>query len=139
MRKNAEEIITGVYLIGGSDITSADDAAIYLIDFAGTLVLIDAGAGKSFSQVVRNIEMLGLNPANISNLILTHCHIDHIGSVPFFKKQYQAKILIHDLDAEALEKGDSLKTAANWHGTTFPPTQIDQKLKGAQGILKFGR
>ena len=75
MRKNSEEIISGVYLIGGSGITSADDAAIYLIDFSGELVLIDAGAGRSSSQIVRNVEMLGFNPASISSLILTHCHI----------------------------------------------------------------
>jgi glyoxylase-like metal-dependent hydrolase (beta-lactamase superfamily II) len=139
MRKNVEEIITGVYLIGGSGITSADDAAIYLIDFAGTLVLIDTGAGKSFSQIVRNIEMLGLNPDNISNLILTHCHIDHIGSAPFFKNQYGIKVLIHELDAKAMETGDSLKTAANWYGTTFPPTKVDRKLSGSHEILKFGK
>jgi glyoxylase-like metal-dependent hydrolase (beta-lactamase superfamily II) len=139
MRTNTEEIITGVYLIGGSGITVADDAAIYLIDFAGTLVLIDAGAGKSFSQLVLNIEMLGLNPANISHLILTHCHIDHIGSAPFFRKNYNTKIQIHELDAKAMESGDSLKTAANWYGTTFPPTKIDKKLTGSHEILKFGK
>jgi glyoxylase-like metal-dependent hydrolase (beta-lactamase superfamily II) len=138
MRTNTEEIISGVYLIGGSSITSADDAAVYLIDFAGDLVLIDAGAGRSSSQIVRNIEMLGLNPANISNLILTHCHIDHMGSAPFFKKQYGTKILIHELDAKAMENGDSFKTAANWYGTTFPPTKVDRKLSGAHEILKFG-
>jgi glyoxylase-like metal-dependent hydrolase (beta-lactamase superfamily II) len=138
MRINTEEIISGIYLIGGPNITSADDAAIYLIDFAGDLVLIDAGAGRSASQIVHNIEMLGLNPANISNLILTHCHIDHIGSVPFFQKQYGIKILIHELDAKAVESGDSLKTAANWYGTTFPPTKVDRKLCGSQEILKFG-
>ena len=139
MRTNTEEIIRGVYLIGGSGITSADDAAIYLIDFAETLVLIDAGAGKSASQIVRNIEMLGLNPANISNLILTHCHIDHIGSAPFFKNQYGIKILIHELDAKAVESGDSLKTAANWYGTTFPPMSVDEKLKGEHETLRFGQ
>ena len=138
MRKNTEEIINGVYLIGGAGLTSADDAAIYLIDFSGDLVLIDSGAGRSSSQIIRNIEMLGLNPANISHLILTHCHIDHIGSAPFFKKQYGAKILIHELDAPAVEKGDSRKTAANWYGTTFPPTAVDRKLKGEYEILTFG-
>jgi glyoxylase-like metal-dependent hydrolase (beta-lactamase superfamily II) len=138
MRKNTEEIISGVYLIGGPSITSADDAAIYLIDFSGELVLIDAGAGNSSSQIVRNIEMLGLNPADISHLILTHCHIDHIGSAPFFKKQYGVKILIHELDAKAVESGDSRKTAANWYGTTFPPTAVDRKLKGEHETLKFG-
>ena len=138
MKKNSEEIIKGVYLIGAAGMTSADDAAIYLIDFDGDLVLIDSGAGRSSSQIVRNIEMLGLNPAAISHLILTHCHIDHIGSAPFFKKQYGAKILIHELDAPAVEKGDSRKTAANWYGTTFPPTAVDRKLKGEYEILTFG-
>jgi glyoxylase-like metal-dependent hydrolase (beta-lactamase superfamily II) len=139
MRPCCEEIISGVYLIGGSGITSADDAAIYLIDFAGELVLIDAGAGRSASQIVRNIEMLGLNPAAISNLILTHCHIDHIGSASFFKKQYGTKILIHELDAKAVESGDSRKTAANWYGTTFPPMAVDQKLKGERETLKYSQ
>ena len=127
MRTSTEEIIRGVYLIGGLGITSADDAAIYLIEFEGTLVLIDSGAGKSFSQIVRNIEMIGLNPANVSHLILTHCHIDHIGSAPFFNDCYGTKILIHELDAKAVENGDTLKTAANWYGTIFPPTKVDRK------------
>lgn len=139
MRIKTEEIISGIYLIGGPNITLPDDAAVYLIDFAGVLVLIDSGAGRSFNQLVRNIELLGLNPSNISHLILTHSHIDHIGSAPLFRKQYGTKILIHELDAIAMETGDSIRTAANWYDTTFPPTQIDQKLKGAQGIWKFGQ
>ncbi len=138
MRIKAQEIVNGVYLIGGPDITLADDAAIYLIDFAGELVMIDSGAGRSFSQIINNIEALGYNTAKISKLILTHCHIDHIGSAPFFKKQYGTKILIHELDAQAVETGDSAKTAASWYGADFPPTQIDEKLKGQSGILKVG-
>jgi glyoxylase-like metal-dependent hydrolase (beta-lactamase superfamily II) len=139
MRIKTEEIIDSIYLIGGPNITSSDDAAIYLIDFAGDLVMIDAGAGRSSMQIIRNIEMLGLNPANISHLILTHCHIDHIGSAPFFQQKYGTKILIHELDAKAVETGDSVKTAANWYGTTFPPTKVDQKLKGLHEIFKFGQ
>lgn len=138
MRMKTEEIVSGVYLVGGPNVTQADDAAVYLIDFAGDLVMIDSGAGRSGSQIVRNIEMLGLNPSKISHLILTHCHIDHIGSAPFFREHYGTKILIHELDAQAIETGDSIKTAANWYGATFPPTKIDQKLKGSQEVLKFG-
>lgn len=138
MKKRSEEIIDGIYLIGGPNITAADDAAIYLIDFSSGLAMIDAGAGKSSMQIVSNIEMLGFNPANISHLILTHCHIDHIGSAPFFNERFGTKILIHEMDAKALETGDSLKTAANWYGTTFPPTKVDRKITGAQETLKFG-
>lgn len=138
MKIETEEIIRGIYLIGGPNITLTDDAAIYLIDFSPDLVLIDSGAGRSFSQIVRNLEMLGLSPAAVSHLILTHCHIDHIGSAPFFQKQYNTKIVIHELDAPAIETGDSIRTAADWYGATFPPTAVDQKLKGSSEIFKFG-
>lgn len=138
MRITTEEISSGVYLVGGPKVTAADDAAVYLIDFAGDLVMIDSGAGSSASQIVRNIEMLGLNPASLSHIILTHCHIDHIGSAPFFRDQYHARIVIHELDAKALETGDPIRTAANWYGTTFPATGIDLKLGGGRETLKFG-
>ncbi len=138
MRGGSEEIITGVYLIGGPNVTQADDAAVYLIDFADELVLIDAGAGGSSSQLVRNMEMLGLDPKTISHVILTHCHIDHIGSASFFRDKCGARIVIHEIDATALETGDSVRTAANWYGTTFPPTKIDRKLAGVRETLKFG-
>ena len=46
--------------------------------------------------------------------------------------------MIHERDAGALEKGDSLKTAANWYGTTFPPMNVDRKLRGAEEVLNFG-
>jgi len=139
MKISTEEIIGGIYIIGGPNITSSDDAAIYLIDFSSDLVMIDAGAGRSSAQIVSNIEMLGFNPANISHLILTHCHIDHIGSAPFFKERYGTKILIHELDAKAVETGDSIKTAANWYGTNFPPTKVDRKLIGSHEIFSFGK
>jgi len=138
MNMKAKEIIRGVYLIGGPNITLSDDAAVYLIDFAGELVLIDAGAGRSTAQIVQNIQMLGFNPGLISHLLLTHCHIDHIGSAPFFQKKYDAKIVIHELDAPPLETGDSTRTAANWYGTNFPPTKVDRKLQGTEEVLQFG-
>lgn len=138
MKHSVQEIVDGVYLIGGPDLTSAQDAAVYLIRFQGSLVMIDAGAGRSFSQLIRNIEMLGLEPADISHLILTHCHIDHIGSAARFREKYKTRILIHEADAKALETGDSVKTAASWYGTTFPPTAVDQTIKGAKETLTFG-
>jgi glyoxylase-like metal-dependent hydrolase (beta-lactamase superfamily II) len=83
--------------------------------------------------------MLGLKPSKLTQIILTHCHIDHIGSATYFREKYKSEIVIHELDARALETGDSMKTAANWYGTTFPPTRVDRKLKGAHEILNFGQ
>lgn len=136
---NAEIIAKGVYLIGGPNISRSDDATVFIIDFDGELVMIDAGAGRSSRTLEKNIQNEGLDPKAILTLILTHCHIDHIGSAPYFRDRFGCRILIHDLDADAVEAGDPVRTAANWYETTFPPTRIDRRIKGDHEILPFGK
>jgi metallo-beta-lactamase class B len=132
-----EAIAEGIYIVGGPGISRSDDATVFIIDFAGELVMIDAGAGGSSQLLKKNIEKLGLSPAAISTLILTHCHIDHIGSAPWFREQFGCKLVMHDLDADAVERGDPVRTAANWYDTDFPPTNIDRRIRGDEEILVF--
>ncbi len=136
---HAEIIAEGIYLIGGPNISRSDDATVFIIDFDTELVMIDAGAGGSSRILEKNMEALGLNPKAISTLILTHCHIDHIGSAPYFRDQFGCRIVMHDLDADAVEQGDPVMTAANWYETTFPPTRVDRRLTGAHEIMRFGK
>lgn len=133
----AKIIADGVYLIGGPDVSHSDDATSFIVDFSGELVMIDAGAGGSSRILQKNIEDTGFNPASITTLILTHNHIDHIGSAPYFRKQFGCKIVMHDLDADAVEEGDSMRTAASCYGTTFSPTAVDVRLMGDYEILRF--
>lgn len=136
--RGERRIEEGVYIIGGPDITSPDDAAVFIVDCGDELVMIDSGAGSSFEKLVRNIEGLYLDPYRISMLILTHCHIDHIGSAPFFRDRFGCALVCHELDAGAIESGDPVVTAANWYDSEFPPTPLDRKLTGNGGILQFG-
>ena len=136
--KKAGEIADGIYIVGGPDISHPSDATSFVVDFGGELVMIDSGAGNSSRTLVKNIEKAGLNPHNISTLILTHCHIDHIGSAPYFKKNFSCDLVVHDLDAGAIENGDPILTAANWYETEFPPTPVDRRLTGDHEVLKFG-
>lgn len=135
---NYEIIAEGIYCVGGPGISRTDDATVFIIDFSGELVMIDAGAGGSTRLLIGNIEKAGLNPNAITHLFLTHCHIDHIGSAPAFRKRFGCLLVMHEDDATALEMGDPVRTAANWYDTTFPPTTIDIKLKGEHEIFTFG-
>lgn len=130
-------IAEGIHMIGGPEISHYDDATSFIVDFDGELVMIDAGAGESSELLRQNMEDGGLDPHAISTLILTHNHIDHIGSASRFRADFGCKILIHELDADALETGDSLKTAASAYGTFLSPIPVDVKLKGDQGTLAF--
>jgi glyoxylase-like metal-dependent hydrolase (beta-lactamase superfamily II) len=134
-----KEVTRDVYLIGDSDISDSRDCSVYLLNL-GELVLIDAGAGPSVDELIRNIERLGLDPAKISTVILTHCHIDHVGGAQEFKKRFGARIIMHELDAEAVEKGDNKMTAADWYGINLEPLPVDIKLtKDEEKVMAGGQ
>ncbi len=131
------KIIEDIYIVGGPDITDNRDSCIYVIDLE-EIVMIDSGEGHSVNKIINNINMLGLNPENIKNIILTHCHIDHIGGAPELRKRFGAKIYIHKLDAVALERGDQILTASTWYGTEFPATKVDIKFNKEEEVLIIG-
>ncbi len=132
-----EEIIKDIYLVGSSDITDLKDCSIYLLDL-GELVLIDTGAGMSVDAIIHNIKELGLDPGDLSTVVLTHCHIDHVGGAHEFKKRFGARIVIHSLDAAAVENGDKILTGASWYGIDFAPLPVDVKLLKDEEFLHFG-
>ena len=131
------EIVKDVFIVGGPDITDGRDGCVYLINL-GELILIDTGAGWSVENIIGNIKRLGFDPKNLAKILLTHCHIDHIGGVPEIKKRFGAKIYIHRLDAPPLENGDPVLTAAKWYQTSFPPTPVDVKLNSPEETLMIG-
>jgi glyoxylase-like metal-dependent hydrolase (beta-lactamase superfamily II) len=131
------EIIKDIFIVGGPDITDSRDGCIYLINLE-ELILIDTGSGWSVDKIINNIQELGFNCRNLSRVLLTHCHIDHVGGVPEIKKRFGSKIYIHRLDATPLENGDQILTAANWYQTKFPPTPVDVKFNNPEEVLKIG-
>jgi glyoxylase-like metal-dependent hydrolase (beta-lactamase superfamily II) len=131
------EIIKDIFMVGGPEITDGRDGCVYLLNF-GELILIDSGAGWSVDKIIKNIEKLGFDPQALKMVLLTHCHIDHIGGVPEIKKRFGSKIHIHELDAPPVENGDPILTAANWYQTSFPPTPVDVKFNLPEEILTVG-
>ncbi len=80
MRK-PEQVIEGVYIVGGPQITDERDCCIYLIDGGTELALVDAGLGYSTRAILENIEKLGLDKSLLKYVVVTHGHIDHIGGL----------------------------------------------------------
>ena len=97
------EIVKDIFIVGGPDITDGRDGCVYLMSL-DELILIDTGAGWSVDKIINNVNMLGFNCRNVTKILLTHCHIDHIGGAPEIKKRFGPKIYIHTLDSLPLEK-----------------------------------
>jgi glyoxylase-like metal-dependent hydrolase (beta-lactamase superfamily II) len=125
-----------VYIVGSSDISHPYDCSIYLLD-AGDLVLIDAGAGMSFDKLISNIEQLGFNPKKLKTILVTHAHIDHIGPLHRFRKEFGVRIIAHELDADAIEGRGGV--AAEAYSVVYTPCHVDLRLKGSEETLKLGK
>lgn len=131
------KVAEGVYQIGGPALTAPEDCCVYLVDL-GRPILIDTGSGMDIKSLVGNLESLEYSPKDISLIVLTHCHIDHIGAFPYLEERYSLPAAIHEMDAAAVEEGDNRRTAANWYGMNLSPTPVKYHLKGEEGTLEEG-
>jgi glyoxylase-like metal-dependent hydrolase (beta-lactamase superfamily II) len=132
------KIVQNLWQVGGSGITAAEDAAVYLIRFDHQATLIDAGCGHAHKQLVANIGAILPDNIPIPYLFLTHCHFDHVGGAAVLRDRFGCKIVAHRLDAEYLEAADNTVTAASWYGARMEPLTIDHKIEGRKEIFKVG-
>lgn len=118
--------------------SSPNDCCVYLVDGGGPLALIDCGCGPGFKAIVANVIRLGLEPEDIETVLLTHCHIDHAGAAAMFREDFGSKLVAHERDANALESGDRLVTAAFMYNLKFEPLPLDRKLHGDSSEIAVG-
>jgi glyoxylase-like metal-dependent hydrolase (beta-lactamase superfamily II) len=81
----------------------------YLIKTEEEGTLIDTGLDldESFEELNRSLNEIGLRPKDLTNILLTHFHIDHIGLVSRLKKISHAKIIFSNKEAELLRSVSS--------------------------------
>lgn len=126
-----------MYRVAGSDITDARDCSVYLLD-VGELVMIDIGFGASLDLVASNIREQGFNPEAVSLVILTHCHVDHIGGAGEWRRLFGSRLAMHELDAEIVARGDQRLTAAFCFQRVLRSFTVDMLLSGEEGTLMAG-
>ncbi|WP_296798076.1 MBL fold metallo-hydrolase [uncultured Methanobrevibacter sp.] len=82
------------------------DCNCYLIDD----MLVDTGTGFNGEYLISQIEKYGVKKEDISLIVNTHCHFDHIGGNYLFE---DAEIAVHELDAISMKNKDDLGTSMN--------------------------
>jgi len=128
----------GIFQVAGPDLTDPRDALAYLVEDHGDLALIDAGAGPSYPGIVRNIRALGLDPTRLKLIVATHAHIDHVGALSAFVRDFSPVVAAHQADAWALETADPAFTAARAYGLRLEPVEVALKLQGRENRLALG-
>lgn len=112
------------------------------------LTLIDAGDVDAAPAIEDAVRGLGLDPARISRIVLTHGHRDHYGAAQELADRFGADIVAHRLDAPVIRGEEQVPDPVllDWerplyeHGLTVPPappTRVDRELADGD-LLPFG-
>lgn len=120
----------------------------YLWRDGADLTLIDAGDIDAAAAIEDAVHGLGMDPAAISRIVITHGHRDHYGAAQELADRYGAEILAHHLDAPAIRGEQRIPDPVllDWERPLYeraltvpaaPPTRVDHELADGDE-LPFG-
>lgn len=99
----------------------------WALDTSGGIIVIDAlnSPDEARDILVPNMKAVGLDPARIKYVIVTHGHGDHWGGAKYLKDAYGAKVVLSDADWRMLELPD--RGGGPFRDLVPPPRDITVK------------
>lgn len=85
--------------------------ATYLIPHENGVALVETGPGTTFPMLQARLADHGLTPADVSEVLLTHIHLDHAGAAGHLA-QHGATIYAHQIGVPHLADPNRLLTSA---------------------------
>lgn len=86
---------------------------VFLISNGKKRIIVDASIKRLRKKLFRRLEQL--NISSVDYLILTHTHFDHAGNAQKIKETLNAKVIVHQNEAQFLQDGISiLPKGTNW-------------------------
>jgi glyoxylase-like metal-dependent hydrolase (beta-lactamase superfamily II) len=126
------EVVDGVFELGLGVVN------MHLVVTDEGVVLVDTGLPRRAQQIDRALRDLGKKIGDVTAVLLTHHHFDHIGNVADVRRRSGARVFAHAADAVVItgaarpaEPKGLAKFALRLVGTP-EPTKLDQVISGAE-------
>lgn len=91
--------------------------------------MIDSGLGLSFGGQKKSTEILedAITSKNITQILLTHGHIDHVGGIMALQPKLHLDVIASEIEAQHLKSGDS-SYIEPFMGSQCSPLDISQEV-----------
>ncbi|GGM46807.1 putative metallo-beta-lactamase superfamily protein [Micromonospora sonchi] len=78
-----------------------------LVGDDGAVTLVDCGVKRAPARIVRGLAAIGKHPADVTRIVLTHAHPDHVGGAAEVARRTGAPLALHAADVPYAEAGNS--------------------------------
>jgi glyoxylase-like metal-dependent hydrolase (beta-lactamase superfamily II) len=132
------EIVPGVHTIDSLGMGRA-----YLAIDADRVTVVDTGLKGSAERVLRAVEAAGRKPQDVRQIVITHHHADHTGSLAALAERTGAQVMVHALDAPIVRgerpppgpsSGGLLKPLLARMSRPAPAARVDRELADGDEI-----
>jgi len=110
---------------------------VYLICSPAGITLIDSGVAGSEQTIFTHLRKAGRKPGDISMLVLTHAHPDHIGAARAVREATGAAIAAHAGEKawiEDIRLQEKERPVPGFHELVGGPVRVDRVLTGGDII-----
>lgn len=123
-------------------------AKIYLVERSGKRIMIDSGNPGDEERIEQYMNEAGFPPASVDYLIITHGHLDHIGTVAYFRERYGIEVIGGAGDALMFSDGTqqplcstgalAMAIDSGLKGKTYPLFQADLLIEEVFDLAELG-
>jgi glyoxylase-like metal-dependent hydrolase (beta-lactamase superfamily II) len=99
------EVLPGVHWVEG-----IRGGNVFLLEEPQSLTLVDAGLPGSHDRILRFIQSLGRESKDLKAVVITHGHIDHLGSAAALRRRTGAQVWAHAAEVTRDAEGNPLVT-----------------------------
>jgi metallo-beta-lactamase class B len=86
------KVFDNVYYVGGMEVGG------WVIDTGAGYIMLDAGYDYSYAEfLIPNMKKLGLDPAKVKYILVTHAGPDHVGAAKAFQDNYGTKVIFNNI------------------------------------------
>jgi len=82
-----------------------DIVAVYLVDTADGVTVIDAGLPGLWRELLAELSLMGRTLADVKGVILTHGDADHLGFAERLRRDHGVPVFVHAGDADRAKGG----------------------------------
>ena len=107
----------------------AEESGVYLLRGKKGAALINGGLRYILPRVLTQMRELGLDPGEITKFLILHSHFDHVGIVPYFKRNYPAiEVLASEAALKAFENPKAVELINSYN--RFSAGKMSESLEG---------